>query len=107
MDRVCNPGMERQPHGFGFTPSRREAEPVYVRLGDFAPLRETGWDGRDKIGVYFAGGAGFLRRLGSPGWRNWQTQRTQNPSPSKGVWVRDPLRAPCFAERSEREACPP
>jgi hypothetical protein len=32
-----------------------------------------------------------------PGWRNWQTQRTQNPSPSKGVWVRPPLRAPSFA----------
>ena len=36
-----------------------------------------------------------FRTLSSwPGWRNWQTQRTQNPSPSKGVWVRDPLRAP-------------
>jgi hypothetical protein len=30
-----------------------------------------------------------------PGWRNWQTQRTQNPSP-QGVWVRPPLRAPAL-----------
>lgn len=28
-----------------------------------------------------------------PGWRNWQTRRTQNPVPS-GVGVRPPLQVP-------------
>ena len=28
-----------------------------------------------------------------PGWRNWQTRRSQKPLP-RGVWVRVPLRAP-------------
>ena len=47
-----------------------------------------------RIGSYF-------HPFTSPGWRNWQTQRTQNPSPSKGVWVRDPLRAPVSERRRE------
>lgn len=43
----------------------------------------------------YTGQGGFSVHLSpSPEWRNWQTRGTQNPVPSKGVWVRDPLRAP-------------
>ena len=31
-----------------------------------------------------------------PGWRNWQTQRTQNPPVLGTLGVRLPLPAPCF-----------
>jgi hypothetical protein len=33
----------------------------------------------------------------APGWRNWQTQQTQN-LPPKGVWVRSPPWAPTLEE---------
>ena len=36
---------------------------------------------------------GRIRLRSSPGWRNWQTQQTQN-LPPKGVWVRSPPWAP-------------
>ena len=34
-----------------------------------------------------------------PGWRNWQTRRTQNPVPS-GVGVRPPLQVPNYKSLS-------
>jgi hypothetical protein len=33
----------------------------------------------------------------TPGWRNWQTQQTQN-LPTKVLWVRPPPRAPLVVE---------
>ena len=76
-----------------------------MRPGSFPYSRfgaAQGVAGRARAGNFASTPPG--RRLRSaarwPGWRNWQTQRTQNPSPSKGVWVRPPLRAPPFALRA-------
>ena len=38
----------------------------------------------------------------SPGWRNWQTQRTQNPPVLGTLGVRFPLPAPRFPQRPEK-----
>lgn len=68
-------------------------------------------------GGWFWGGPGFgiytrgrLHCLGValvtlPGWRNRQTQRTQNPPPSKGVWVRPPPRAPWVRQVKKGFSC--
>lgn len=49
--------------------------------------------GPSDCGLASAGVFGSALSPYAPGWRNWQTQQTQN-LPTKVVWVRPPPRAP-------------